>query len=126
MEYKKEFKGLYQFSNRVSDIWKGHKEYFSGTYKIIDSFTKKQPVYRDDYIEPYSYRYDDYVVIEDIETGKRQELELVYFNMMFKFKVKETKIFKNIDEVRDFLDGYKGIYDIYKTNNGFELDLGEE
>ena len=126
MEYKKEFKGLYQFSNRVSDIWKGHKDHFNGTYKIVDSFVKKEPVYRDDYIEPYDYRYDDYVVIENIETGKKQELNLTYFNQFFRFKVKETKTFDNYESLKNYVIQNNINYDVYKVINGYELDIYED
>ena len=85
MKYEQEFTKLYEFNKRVSDIWNVHKEHFDGIYKIVNSFVKKEPIYRSDYIEPYDYRYDDYVVIENIETGKRQELKLTYFNQFFRF-----------------------------------------
>lgn len=125
MEYKKEFKGLYQFSNRVSDIWKGHKEHFNGTYKIVDSFVKKEPVYRDDYIEPYDYKYDDYVVIEDIETGKQQELDYYYFSRMFKPLIKEILFFKTRDELNDYMFGKNANWvGLYQTKDGFELEIG--
>jgi hypothetical protein len=92
----------------------------------VDSFVNKKPIYRDDYIEPFNYEYVDYVIIEDIETKKRYELDLTYFHRMFKFKVKETKIFNTLQEVREFLKNYKGVYDVYQTAKGYELDLGEE
>ena len=123
---KKEFEGLYQFSKRVSPIWKKHAEDFSGTYQIVNSFVKKDPVYRDDYIEPYGFKYTDFVTIQDIETKVEYDLELAYFNNMFTFKVKETKVFNDRLSVLEFLNN-NGIssYNVYKINDVYELDIYE-
>ena len=121
-----ERKGLYQFNNRLDNIWKGHKEHFNGTYKVVDSFSKKEPVYRDDYIEPYSYQDIEYVVIEDIKTGKQQEIEYLYFCRMFKPAVKEILFFKTRAEVNDYIFGKNpNCVGLYKTENGFELEIGD-
>lgn len=126
MEYKREFNGLYQFSNRLDDIWKGHKEHFNGTYKVVDNFIKEKPVYRDDYIEPYSYRDAEYVVIEDIKTGKQQEIDYLYFCRMFKPKIKEILFFKTRTEVDDYILGKNlNLVGLYQIEDGFELEIGE-
>lgn len=83
MKYEQEFKGIYKFNEDVPFIWNKHKEQFAGKYKIVKGYVKKEPVYRDDYIEPYDYKYIDYVLIEDVETKKQQELSLTYFNRFF-------------------------------------------
>ena len=121
-----ERKGLYQFNNRLDNIWKGHKEHFNGIYKVVDSLFKKEPVYRDDYIEPYSYQDVEYVVIEDIKTGKQQEIDYLYFCRMFKPEVKEILFFKTRAEVNDYIFGKNpSLVGLYKTENGFELEIGD-
>lgn len=111
-----ERKGLYQFNNRLDDIWKGHKEHFNGIYKVVDSFFKKEPVYRD----------VEYVVIEDIKTGKQQEIDYLYFCRMFKPEVKEILFFKTRAEVNDYIFGKNpSLVGLYKTENGFELEIGD-
>ena len=126
MEYIQEFKGLYQFSKRVSPIWKKHADNFNGTYKVVNGFVKKDAIYRDDYIEPYDYRYTDFVTIQDIETKEEYDLELAYFNNMFTLKVKETKVFNDRLSVLEFLNN-NGIssYNVYKINDVYELDIYE-
>ena len=83
MKFVKEIKGIYKFKEEVPFIWKKHQEQFNSEYKVVKGYIKKEPVYRDDYIEPYDYKYIDYVLIEDIKTGKQTELNLVYFNRFF-------------------------------------------
>lgn len=74
---------LYKFKQNVSSIWNNHKKHFKGTYKVVETFTKEEPIYRDDYIEPYDYKYIDFVVIEDIDTKKQETISKSYLNKLF-------------------------------------------
>ena len=122
---------VYEFSKRVDDIWKKQKEYFSGSYKIVKKFEKAEPKYRDDFLDIYGFDYIEYIVIENIETGKQEEISLKYFNQFFRLKLKETLKFNSVEEVSNFLQeaiksGYLITnYDVYKVNGVYELDIYE-
>lgn len=64
---------MWVFKERLKkiSIWKNLAGIYSGKYKIIKEFVKVEPVYRDDYIEPYKYAQTEYVEFKNIDTGTR-------------------------------------------------------
>lgn len=74
---------VYKFREIFHSIYKDQKEFFKGSYKVVERLSKSEPSYRDDYIEPYEYKTCYYVVIEDIETKKQYMLDETYFKCFF-------------------------------------------
>ena len=66
----------YRFSERLKQIsiWKNFAEKYPGIYKIINTKYYEEPVYHDDYIEPYSYRTTKTHVLQDINTNEVKEV----------------------------------------------------
>ena len=66
----------YRFSERLKQIsiWKEFAEDYPGIYKIIDTKYYEEPVYRDDYIEPYSYTTRKTNILQDINTNEIKEV----------------------------------------------------
>lgn len=64
---------MWVFKERLKKIgvWKNLAELYNGKYKLIKTFTKKEAVYRSDYIEPYDYKSTEYVEFKNIDTGTR-------------------------------------------------------
>lgn len=64
---------MWVFKERLKKIslWKDLAELYNGKYKITKTFTKKEAVYRSDYIEPYDYNMTEYYEFKNIETGTR-------------------------------------------------------
>ena len=74
----------YRFSERLKkiDIWKKIAEKYPGIYKIINTEYYEEPVYRDDYIEPYSYRTRKIHILQDINTNEVKKVgdDLLKYN----------------------------------------------
>lgn len=67
-------------------INRGVETAFTKKYKDIYTITKAEyksiPIYRDDYIEPYSYDYEDLLTIEDSK-GNQYEIWSSVFKSQF-------------------------------------------
>lgn len=68
--------------DRLPLIWKSQAEFYNDIYTIEDRYTKKKPVYHDDYIEPHHYESVNYIRLKD-RNGKLYEMPLSYFNTIF-------------------------------------------
>lgn len=77
---------VFKLNPRCIFNFKKPKEEFEKRFKVVEVFDKKEPVYRSDYIEPYEFKYYEFVKIQDIETGNEKVMSLGVFKSCFKLE----------------------------------------
>lgn len=83
---------IFKFKENVHSIWNKHKENFKGLYKVVEQLSRREPIYHDDYIEPYDYKTVFYILIEDVETKEQHLLNKTYFMQFFEPKGEDNAI----------------------------------
>ena len=73
----------YRFKRNLDNIWDNLRQKYNGFYRIVEQTSREEPVFHDDYIEPYEYKQTTVVVFEDLETGEQSMLSKSVFMHLF-------------------------------------------